>query len=486
MKITCSNLYITMASSTSSLAPEQHDPASPPSLEVLVAHLLAAKRSLSCVEQVYRANDLVIQTRQALEDQTKLIARTVFLHNGSVAQVQLLGHVLSHVRNIAQEGESDLQSVLQVLDLSESRLRQTLQQLRATVVEPSLRPVDEPSKSLVDFVDESGVEGLLGAIKESIDATVAARQTFKKSNKLLEDETAHVKNLLEAQDGRGSAGELSNGLQSPIPDILQGMDERAQEMADNLESLVKHFDMCVTAIKHTEGGGAAAQNITTDLPEGVELGLTNEDDPLSEEERTEMLTVLEKDASEAEEVVIEIKDRSTEIEAYFEQSVAHYDLLSETHAREITAFKLLEEVGGKLPAYILQSQIFLAKWEDEKVKIEERMDELEVLRGFYDGFLRAYDKLIIEIGRRKAMESKIAKVAQEAMGKIDRLYAEDVADRDSFRQEQGDFLPVDIWPGLMLPPKRYKVSPEDENASSVPDISASVIQRAIRRVSGRQ
>jgi len=475
-----------MSSSNSSLAPEQHDSASPPTLEVLVAHLLAAKRSLSCVEQVYRANDLVIQTRQALEDQTKLIARTVFLHNGSSAQVQLLGHVLSHIRNVAQEGESDFQSVLQVLDLSESNLRQTLQQLRATVVEPSLRPVDEPSKSLVDFVDGSGVESLLGIIKESIDATVAARQTFKTSNKAFEDEIAQVRILLEPEDGRKSVGGPSGGLRSPIPDILQGMEGHAQEMADNLESLVRNFDMCVTAIKHTEGGGAAAQNIATDLPEGVKLGLTNEDEPLTEEERMEMLAVLEKDASEVEEVVVEIRERSAEMEAYFEQSVAHNDLLSESHAREIAVYKLLEEVGGKLPTYILQSQIFLAKWEDEKVKIEARMDELEALRDFYDGFLRAYDKLIIEIGRRKTMESKISKVAQEAVAKIDKLYAEDVADRDSFRQEQGDFLPVDIWPGLMLPPKRYIVGQEDENASSVPDISASVIQRAIRRVSGRR
>lgn len=475
-----------MASSTSSLAHERHDSPSPPSLEVLVAYLLAAKRSLSCVEQVYRANDLVIQTRQALEDQTKRIARTIFLHNGSSAQVKILGQVLSHIHDIAQEGESDFQSVLKVLDLSESRLRQTLQQLRSSVVEPSLRPADEPSKSLVDFVDESGVEGLLGTIKESIDATVAARHIFKKSSRSFEDDIAHVRALLKPEDGRESFRGLSIGLRSPIPDILQNMEEHAQEMADNLESLVKHFDMCVTAIKHTEGGGAAAQNITSDLPEGVSLGLTNEDEPLSEQERREMLEVLEKDASEVEEVVSEIKDRSAEMEAYFEKGVAHNDLLSETYAREIAAFKLLEELGGKLSTYILQSQVYLAKWEDEKARIEERMEELETLRDFYSGFLEAYDQLIIEIGRRKTMELKIAKVAQDAMAKIDKLYAEDLADRDAFRQEQGDFLPVDIWPGLMFPPKRYKVGQEDENASSVPDISASIIQKAIRRVSGRQ
>ncbi|MCJ1413566.1 autophagy protein 17 [Ptychographa xylographoides] len=478
-----------MASSTSSLLPEQTRSTTIPSLDVLVGHLLAAKRSLSCVEHVSRAHELVNKTRQSLEDQTILTARINFLHNGSSAQIDLLSHVLNHTHSIAKEGGSEFQTVIKVLDIAEAKLRQTLDQLRQTTVEPNLRPENEPRKSLVDFVDESGVDGLLSTIKQSIDATGEARKAYEDSNSGLEDDITRVREFLTLDDSNKGSTNLGHDLRSPIPDIIQHMEEHAQEMADNLESLVKHFDICVTAIKHTEGGGAAAQKITSDLPEGVATGLSSNDvplEPLSEGERKEMLEVLEKDASEVEDVVMDIRDRGAEMEADFERVMAHSDHLFEMYARRTSAFKLLEETGERLPGYITQSHVFLLKWDEEKAKIEERMEELGSLTDFYDGFLNAYDNLIIEIGRRKNMEQKMVKVAHEAKTKIDRLYGEDQAERDAFKQELGDFLPVDIWPGLMMAPKRYKVSEEDEGVRSVPDISASVIQRAIRRIGGKR
>jgi len=478
-----------MASSTSSLLPEQPKESSPPSLENLVAHLLAAKRSLSCVEHVYQANDIVIKTRYALEEQTRINASTIFLQNGSSAQIELLSHVLNHTQSISQEGESDFKAVIRVLDAAESRLQQILDQLRSTVVEPSLRPDEETRKTLNDFVDESGVQGLLSTIKESIDAAGDARRTLDLSNAAFDEEISRARSLLEERSGQPGLEQPTDGLLSPVPEILQGMEAHAREMADNLESLVKHFDICVTAIKHTEGGGAAVLKITSDLPEGVSLDLNNEDlplEPLGEEERLEMLTVLEKDAGEVEEVVMDIRDRAAEMEAKFERVHAYTEYLKERHDHVTTAFRLLENLGGRLTTYIAQSHIFLSRWEEEKAKIVERMEELESLREFYDGFSRAYDKLIIEIGRRKTMEVKLAKVAQDALAKIERLHAEEVAERNAFKQEQGDFLPVDIWPGLMMEPIRYKISREEESVSGVPDISSSVIQRSIRRVTGKK
>lgn len=478
-----------MASSTSSLLLEQPPSASLPSLDSLVAYLLAAKRSLSCVEHVYRANDLVNRTRQALEGHAITTARTAFLHNGSTAQVELLSNVLNHTRSIAKDSGSEFQKVIGVLDVAESRLQQTLSQLRATIVEPSLRPEGEPRKSLVDFVDESGVHGLLSRIKESIDASGDGRQMYEDSNAALETDIAEVKRMLDPDDDRKTVGYPSYKTTSPVPDTLHVMEEHAQEMADNLESLVKHFDICVTAIKHTEGGGAAAHQITDDLPEGMATDLSTADiplEPISDQERVEMLGVLEKDASEVEEVVMDIRDRSTGMEADFERIVAYTDHLGEIYNRKTTAFNLLEEIGERLPNYITQSHIFLLKWDEEKAKIEDHLEELGGLTEFYDGFLGAYDNLIIEIGRRKTTEMRMKRVVQEAKTKIDKLNEEELAERDAFRQEQGDFLPVDIWPGLMMLPQRYKVCQEDQGPKSVPDISASVIQRSIRRISGRK
>ncbi|MCJ1295705.1 autophagy protein 17 [Xylographa carneopallida] len=456
--------------------------------DTLVAHLLAAKRSLSCVDHVYRADDLVKKTRQALEDHTITAARTIFLHNGSTAQANLLDHVLDHTRSIARDGGSEFQKVIGALDAAQAKLQQTLDQLRATKVESSLRPDAEPSKTLVDFVDESGVTGLLSSIKESIDASAEARRVYGESNAALEDDISQVRQLLTIDDDRERLMDLHNNLHSPVLDILQSMEEHAQEMADNLESLVKHFDICVTAIKHTEGGGAAAQQITDDLPEGVAKDLASTEmplEPMSEEERAEMLEVLEKDANEVEDVVMDIRDRSVEMERNYERVELYTEQLAQWHDRKTTAISWMEAICERLPNYITQSHVFLLRWDEEKTKIADHMEELEGLREFYDGFLSAYDNLIIEIGRRKTTETRMKKLVQDSMARMDRLFEEDLAERDAFRQEQGDFLPVDIWPGLMMPPQRYKICLEDQGVKSVPDISASVIQRSIRRVTGR-
>ena len=478
-----------MAASTSSLPAEQPHLTESPSLDTLVAHLLAAKRSLSCVEHVYRANDLVIKTRQALEGHTVIAARTVFLHNGSIAQAELLDHVLNYTRSIASDGGLEFQKIIGALDAAEAKLQQTLDQLRATTVEPSLRADGEPIRSLVDFVDESGVTGLLSTIKESIDASADARQIYGESNAALEDDISQVRRLLTTDHNQERPTDPNKHLQSPVPNILQGMEEHAQEMADNLESLVKHFDICVTAIKHTEGGGAAAQQIAKDLPNGVARDLTTVDmplEPMSEEERTEMLEILEKDANEVEEVVLDIRDRSAEMERNFERVESYTDHLEELHDEKTAAISLMEAICERLPNYITQSHVFLLRWDEEKAKIADHMEELESLREFYGGFLTAYDNLIIEIGRRKTTEMRMKKVVQDSVAKMNKLYEEDLAERDAFRHEQGDFLPVDIWPGLMMPPQRFKMCQEDQGVKSVPDLSASVIQRSIRRVTARK
>ena len=428
-------------------------------------------------------------TRQALESHIITTARIIFLQHGCQAQVQILDRVQNQNQSIAQEVNKEFQAVVDDLDAADTKLNKTLDQLRATMIESSLRPEGEPGRSLADFLDETGVGNLLGTIKESIDATQDATKVYSESNQALEDEVSNIRSMLGSKAGKTTFDDPGEGLQSPIPHILHRMEERAQEMADNLESLVKHFDVCVTAIKHTEGGGAAARKVTSDLPEDMDLGLDKSDmslEPMSEEEKQDMLAILEKDASEVEEVVMEIRDRSTEMEADYERVSEHSDRLSDELARNNTAFKMLEEVGNKLPSYITQSHIFLLRWDEEKAKIEDRMTELDSVCHFYVGFLSAYDNLIIEVGRRKAMEVKMAKVAQDALSKIEALRSEDVAEREAFRLEQGDFLPVDIWPGLMEAPTRYVLARDEGGGRGVPDIAASVIREAIRRVGGRR
>ena len=476
-----------MAGSPATL-PTKELRASSLNLDTLVPHLLAAKRSLSCVEYVSHANDLVTSTRQALETHTILTARTLFIRNGCKAQISTLDHVYEHNQSIAREAGDDFHEVIDKLDAAEEKLRNTLDLLRSTPVDSKLRREGEEPRHLADFVDETGVQTLMGNIRQSIDSTGRARKTFDQATEALDGEIRRIKELLTSDPGISDSLTINSNLRSPVPDFLQSMEIQAGEMARNLESLVKHFDLCVTAIKHTEGGGAAASKIARDLPDGMALNLSADDEPLeriTDQEMIDMLEVLEKDAGEVEEVVLEVKEAILEVEANAERVKAFGQRLTDELSRTITAFNHLEDLGSRLPGYITQSQIFIYRWDEERGKIDEYMDDLEGLRDFYSNFINAYDNLLIEVGRRKDVEKRIAKIRQEAIAKIERLVQEETSERQAFRQEQGDFLPVDIWPGLVTAPIRYEISKVEGPADSIPDISASVINKAIKRVSAQ-
>lgn len=399
----------------------------------------------------------------------------------------------------AKQGNAEFEAVVKDLDEADERLRDTLGKLRSTIVEAGLRPGDEERRSLLDFMNEEGVEGLVGVIKESLDGAGQGMREFEDGNRGFEEEVESVRKLIHGNGLKGSSGAVGGSAtqdreehgreRSPIPQILHEMEDHAREMATNLESLVSHYDLCVTAIKQTEGGGDAASKIAGDLPEGVDIGQDAggaPPEPMSDHERLEMMRVLEEDAGQVEDVVMEIRDHIAEMESLHSRVEMYTDQLASEHANTTAAFRMLEDLGQNLPGHITRTQVFLMRWDEEKAAIDERLEELEGLTEFFKGFLRAYDNLLIEIGRRKDQELEVEQVVQEARTRLEKLYEDEVEEREVFKKEQGEFLPVDIWPGLRDRPLRYSISSADDQASRVPDISKSVIYRAIQRVHGKR
>ncbi|KAK4694266.1 autophagy-related protein 17, partial [Lecanoromycetidae sp. Uapishka_2] len=253
------------------------------------------------------------------------------------------------------------------------------------------------------------------------------------------------------------------------------MEDHAREMAVSLESLVTHFDLCVTAIKHTEGGGDAALKIAGEMPEGVDIEKTPAE-PMDKEQWEDMMRVLEHDASQVEDVVMEIEGHHAEMAALHERVETQSQQLAREHESTSKAFSMLEDIGRKLPGYITQSQVFLVRWDEDKAKIEEHLEELESGREVYDGFLRAYDELLIEVGRRKSAELEMDKVVQAARARLEKLYEDEAEDRAAFKEEHGYFLPSDLWAGFEARPLQFEVLPVNDHAARIPHISASVIR----------
>ncbi|KAL2813303.1 autophagy-related protein 17 [Aspergillus granulosus] len=534
--------------SSGSLPPAEpgNEPMGPPPLETLISHLVAAKRSLSSINHVWRANEIVTAARSTLEECVVVSARTGFLRGGLNSQLRLLYNVRAEVEEISLRGRSEFAGALKSLDAADARLKKTIALLKETIVHASFRPEGEEPKSLHDFVDERGVEELHATLKSSIDRTNTAQAELDASNYAFDDELQAIKKALgtyraaaklassrTSMSSSGSQSGSSTSLPSlsSMPSMVHSLEMHAQEMANLLESLVRHFDLCVTAVKHTEGGGAAAQSITGDMPAGVisSRGGNNEGDaaanlsapldPLSDSEYREMVNVIINDAAEAEDVVMEIQDRIGEMESVIGNLLTQRDSFATIYSATKDVFAHLSSLAStRLPGYIAQAHIFTGVWNEEHDRIKGGLADLSDLSSLYDGFLEAYDGLIIEVARRKHVRHRVEKILRDTRHKLDALYNEDVNARETFRVEQGDYLPSDIWPGLSREPMRvefcrisggllkgvlddtpgqahelnegeHPAQHHDHGSSdhgeTIPDLPKSLVEQAIARVKSR-
>lgn len=478
-----------MASSRSSssirpeAAPEGQKPL--PQVDTLISYLLGAKRSLASISHVWRANEIVTASHSALEESVTVCSRTGFLRRGLNSQLRLLYDVRTEIEQISYRGRDEFAVALRNLDAADARLKSTLELLRQTIVHDSFRPGDTEPKSLHDFVDERGIEELHASLRASIDRTNTARADLNTSNHDFDGELAatrkslrhfHIATKLASSRlsiTSSSSSTSDSGLLtlSSMPGQIQSLEAHAQEMAVLLEALVRHFDLCVTAVKHTDGGGAVARSITGDIPTGadgsndgmpnigaeINAHLNAPLDPMTDAEYQEMVAVLIKDAPEAEDVVNEIQDRITEMEAIFEQVQTQREVLLSISNATIDVHSHLSSLASNgLPRYISQAHNFTRVWHEENDRINSGLTELSDLHALYDGFLNAYDNLMLEVARRRHVRQRVEKVLRETRHRLDLLYEEDAAARDAFRVDQGDYLPSDIWPGVGLAPMQVQ------------------------------
>ncbi|EHK99856.1 putative Autophagy-related protein 17 [Glarea lozoyensis 74030] len=216
-------------------------------------------------------------------------------------------------------------------------------------------------------------------------------------------------------------------------------------------------------------------------------GESAHEEPISEEERKEMLDVLEKDASQVDDVVMELREYLADMEVRHEAIIAHVASQNTTYNETTKAYTILEAVGSRLPTYIAASQDFRLRWTETKLQIQDQLAELESMRLFYENYHASYDSMIIEVFRRKQSEEKIRGIVKKAMEQIEKVYAADTREREGFRLDAGEYLPVDLFPGVNTPAPRWEfVMAEGQGGASLPDVEMGVVEAASRRERERE
>lgn len=391
------------------------------------------------------------------------------------------------------------QRLLHDLDTSFAGLKSTLAVLRDTPIEAVLQPSNAPQKHLYDFIDNTTVSALEDSLRACIDRYNDARSSLEECTDAfdtsLENLHSSILNVPKTP--------VTNSTPSPIPTLYHDLENHAREAAQAFQSLVKHYDLCVTALRHTEGGAAAVTQATGDasLPSGDDHGPPPE--PISEEERQEMLSVLGRDAQEVEDVVTEIREHGSEMSYLLSQIDNHITHLRNEDSALGSILKMMANIAREVKGHIAISRAFHTSWlDDTRPTLLNGIEEWENQRDFYERFDLAYAELLVEISSRRRRHEKAKRKAEEAQKDLDRLHAEDERAREQFTLAQGDFLPLDIWPGLRDPPRRYEVRavpvPQDQElevageahdtdliAKSIPQLGRNVVERAWVRVKRR-
>ncbi|KAM0718601.1 hypothetical protein Q7P37_005671 [Cladosporium fusiforme] len=462
-----------------------------PDLERLVSHFVAAKKSLTATQHVYRATELAATSRALIEEIAVLNAKNSYARRGVDEQLETLQSIKAAVVDAGEGAGDEFQQTIAKLDVANDRLQATLTSLRKITINRSLQKPkqvgeqtsgyqsqflrtddadhtdDGQEKTLYDFVDEANHEDLLGSLRTLIDTFNDARADLDDNVTRFDDSITSIHEAVQGDEYGSNPPSKPTPYDEPplpIPSLFHEMESHAAEMATLLQSLVSHYDLCVSALKHTEGGGEAAREavqaaeFAKNAP-GAEESLygATVPEPMDEGERTEMLRVLENDAVEVEDVVGEIRERGGEMEGLYEQLSQKAEGARKTMRGLQRAMQVMHAVKDALPVYLDAVAGFKESWSNIQAAIQGKTQELVGLCGFYEQFWSGYKKLLREVDRRSAVEAQMVKIADKARRDLEKLYEADREAREEFVDEVGGFLPGDIWPGLADRGSRWEV-----------------------------
>ncbi|KAF5663522.1 hypothetical protein FHETE_7469 [Fusarium heterosporum] len=463
------------------------------SIDALVDHLLLAKRSLSSMTLVLRAHEIANDARQSHEDVSILTAQSGFLRTSILDQTAILVRVRRSLQSTYDWGKKDFKKQVKSMDLVDGELEHTMEMLRETGVEGVFRPKGEERRSLLDFIDEGGVHGVREAMKKSIEELQAIQQSFDGDLLRFDNDIRNLKKIII--DTPSLLHNTHDDSNPPTGELLESLVDHSANMAQLLTSLTHHFDMCVTAVRTTEGGVALARRRAAEATQGSDgvsiSGVIAEQEsnvsdlePKTIKDRAEMLKVVVQDAGEVDDVVQEIQERLAAMEQEFTVLQEQQETSKQAYSGMLEAYAVLGDIGDRLADYLAAEGDFKSRWDMEKENVYIKLQEMQQLKEFYERYASAYDSLILEVERRRAVDERVRSIWRKAQESVDKLLDADRESRDTFRQDVGEFLPTDLWAGMQGSARKWVVVPDGEEGDVPgPALRRSVVEAAKERLS---
>ncbi|CCD27147.1 protein kinase regulatory subunit ATG17 NDAI_0J02550 [Naumovozyma dairenensis CBS 421] len=271
----------------------------------------------------------------------------------------------------------------------------------------------------------------------------------------LKDLEKEYQNKLNIQDKQ--VFELTN----ISPQVLKSFEI---ELVDFLSSLTDHFDKCQLLESYVTGQNKLDTNpdgkpdetrdrvgddLTVDELEEKKKDISAPNDLSKSETDADyemLLEIVTKDNNDLEFV---LKTLNETIELGTSRLSSYKELLSE----KIGMKDELHNQVKKLIEEVLKYQEYLMIFKDISDLLttfkEGCMDDIRVVEDlceFYTNFEKSYQNLLKEVERRKQVRNKMEIILNECDNKLQKLNSRDQKMREIFLNENGNFLPENIWP----------------------------------------
>ncbi|OCH95414.1 hypothetical protein OBBRIDRAFT_720633 [Obba rivulosa] len=296
-------------------------------------------------------------------------------------------------------------------------------------------------KSLRDFVDERKIEDVLDSIESDRNA--------------LDNILARTSEYPEWLSNTISTIRSNAPIQFSVPsidEIFSSQEAASTKMAGHLESLAAHYEQMSDALSHSEAG---------------------------EEFNEEDLQEMNRDTEELPAIIAELEESIATIEASHTQLLQSKKTAQQhldTHRQTLDD---LDELGEIMTEIMERQQDVETESGKHLALLHQHLMTIESLHHRFTSYQCAYNRLLLELARRRQYREAAEKIVQGMVSQLDAMAEEERHVREEFNAEHGQHLPEDVCMFIRNTPTRWTVVPRPgELTELLPEVDQDLLAEA--------
>lgn len=392
------------------------------------------------------------QTKDLSQWQTQ-VNKINFIGDCIAKQCQFLYDNILHVgieENLItkQWGDDTMTQLTDEMRLWQGKIDNQIKTLKDTpnlLASTGITTEGEKKFSLADYISQDNVDLLKNKIQEipSIEKHINnIRNQYNQLNKKVKDKliNSRLKDLQTLIKNEFSM--RSSDLITLVDIYPKDLIEAENDLGSILISLTTHFDRCKLLFRNT---GLDKNNMSQEISYQ-----TNNDsqlkNSLSKTDYIGLYKIVKKDNDELPSILATIYEIIDDIESVLTKSGR---LLDQKRTMNIT-------IKGKITKFLnalTKYNEYLTIFEDISTLIsnfkescQKDIETIKELYEFYEQFQDSYKNLLKESQRRESVAMMMENILQDCEKKLKSLGIDDLNQRQHFLEENGNYLPGNIWP----------------------------------------